>query len=209
MVNYQNGKIYRIDGGGLTYYGSTCRELSKRLYGHKDNYKRVIAGKSKSIYTSIKLFETVDDLTDVKIYLEEKYPCNTKEELTGREGWWIRNNDCVNKCIPGRTDAVYYQDNKDKILEQTKKYYEKNKDKMLEKCKEYYKKNKDNQKEQRTKYRKENKDKINKQIKDWHLKNKEYKKACDAEVFNCECGFTYTRSNKARHQKSKRHLECV
>ena len=123
MVNYQDGKIYKLVGGGLTYYGSTCNELYKRIYHHK--YK---SNKCKSKL----LFDTGDN---VKIILVEKYPCNDRMELSSRERYYIENNECVNKVIPSRTHKQYREDNKDKI----KQYREDNKDKI----KQYYEDNKD------------------------------------------------------------------
>jgi hypothetical protein len=41
------------------------------------------------------LFEKYDD---VRIELIEEYPCKNKMQLNKREGYYIRNNDCVNKC---------------------------------------------------------------------------------------------------------------
>lgn len=138
MVNYQNGKIYRLEGGGLTYYGSTVNRLCERLASHKRDYNYLKEGKRTWMSNSKLLFEAVDDINEVKIYLEEKYPCNTKEELTGREGWWIKNNECTNKCIAGRTSKEYYEDNKNKILTRVKKYRENNKDKIKERTKRNY-----------------------------------------------------------------------
>jgi hypothetical protein len=41
-------------------------------------------------------------------------------ELDKREGEYIRNNNCINRCIAGRTQKEYYEENKEKILEQRK-----------------------------------------------------------------------------------------
>ena len=129
-MDYQNGKIYKLVGGGLTYYGSTCSTLTRRLCGHKTNFKQ---GKNT---TSKLLFETGDE---VKIFLVEKFPCSDKIELNARERWYIENNECVNKRIPTRTDKEYKEANKEKIKEYNKEYIEANKNKI----KEYYEANKD------------------------------------------------------------------
>ena len=63
----------------------------------------------------------------------------------------------------------YYEDNKDKILEQCKQYREKNR----EKIKQYYKENKDKIAEQQKQYYKENKDKIAERHKQWCDENKD------------------------------------
>lgn len=90
-MNYANGKIYKLVGGGLTYYGSSCGDLRHRLCYHKNAFKEGFPT------TSNQLFETGDD---VKIYLVEKFPCKNKMELRARERYWIETNDCVNEIIP-------------------------------------------------------------------------------------------------------------
>ena len=44
MVNYANGKIYKISGGGLNYVGSTCNMLSQRFNEHKQKKKEFEKG---------------------------------------------------------------------------------------------------------------------------------------------------------------------
>lgn len=129
MVNYQNGKIYKIYGltHDLEYYGSTVRTLSSRLGSHTAEYRNWLKHEKKTNgTTSYLLFKT----GDYKIMLVEKYPCNTKEELHSREAYYIKNNNCVNKFIPCRKGKEYYEDNKEKIKEKTKKYYKKNIEKV-------------------------------------------------------------------------------
>ena len=77
-----------------------------------------------------------------KIELIETYPCLTREELNAREGFHIRNTECINRCIAGRTKQEYYKENQEKILEQKKHYHEDNQDQLKEKMKSYYEKNK-------------------------------------------------------------------
>ena len=74
-----------------------------------------------------------------KIYLVELYPCKSKEELESREGYYIRNYECINKNIPCRTSKEYYNDHKHK----KKEYYNNNKDKIAKYTKEWYDNNKD------------------------------------------------------------------
>jgi len=107
MPDYKNGKIYKLWSPQGTdeevYYGSTCNDLRFRKYGHKRKDNKC---------QSKKLFEKYDD---VRIELIESYPCNNKEELNKKEGEYIRNNKCLNRCIAGRTEQEYYQDNKEII----------------------------------------------------------------------------------------------
>ena len=58
-----------------------------------------------------------------KIVLIEMYPCDTKDELHKREAHYITTTVCVNKQIPGRTLAEYYQDNKQRLQKQHNEYY--------------------------------------------------------------------------------------
>ena len=71
-----------------------------------------------------------------KIYLVELYPCKSREELEAREGYYIRNYNCVNKIIPGRTKKEYKNDNKGIIARNKKEYYNDNKDIIARKLKE-------------------------------------------------------------------------
>ena len=66
------------------------------------------------------------DRGNYNINVIEEYTCNSKTELQTRERWWIENNECINKIIPGRTPKERYQANKVEILAQRKKYRENN-----------------------------------------------------------------------------------
>tara|TARA_R100000951_G_scaffold107129_1_gene102219 strand:+ start:69 stop:509 length:441 start_codon:yes stop_codon:yes gene_type:complete len=105
--------IYRIDGGGLTYVGSTIRKLQLRLSEHENKYKIWKEGKTNYVTS----FDVVHH--DHKITLIEE--C-TDENRKEREAHWIRTLTCVNKKIEGRTPRQYYQDNKDRIHEWNKQY---------------------------------------------------------------------------------------
>jgi hypothetical protein len=169
MPDYKNGKIYKIvnDKLGLTYYGSTTQILSQRMGGHIVAKKRFDNGKCPNM-TSFQLLDG-----NQKIYLVEKYPCNDKNELERRERYYIENNDCVNKCIPSRTNKEYRIDNKDKIKQYQKEYDKNNKDKKKEYMKEYQKDNKDKRKEYDKEYYIDNKDKKKQYSKQYYIDNKD------------------------------------
>ncbi len=128
MPDYSKAKIYKIYSyeNDDVYYGSTCETLSQRMAKHRFNYKMYKNGKFR-FTTSFKILE----LTSAKIELVENCPCNSKEELLQREGYYINNNNCVNKYIPGRTMKEYYQANKKKINEKHKEYYRRKKETEL------------------------------------------------------------------------------
>ena len=129
MTNYQNGKIYKIEdvGGNLCYIGSTTKQyLSQRMTWHRGDYTKWLAGKSRKI-TVFNIFEQYG-IENCKIVLIELYPCDSKDELRKREAHFITTLDCVNKCIPGRTPAEYYQDNKEHLKKEAREDYARKKD---------------------------------------------------------------------------------
>jgi predicted GIY-YIG superfamily endonuclease len=68
MVQYANGKIYRICCGGKTLYiGSTTRMLAKRMSEHR--------GKGGKF----------EGRMDIRIVLIEVWVCQNKDELRRRE----------------------------------------------------------------------------------------------------------------------------
>ena len=58
-------------------------------------------------------------------------------------------------------------------------------------------------------YYQENRDKLNEKSKIYHQENKEKLKEKKNEKFNCGCGIIYSKSNKLRHLKSKKHLAYI
>jgi hypothetical protein len=127
LPNYQNAKIYKIycDENDEVYYGSTVQELNRRICRHRSHLKSYKEGKGNYI-SSFKILE----LTSSKIELVENYPCNSKKELLEREGYYIKNNNCINQHIPNRSVKEWFQDNKNKVKEQRKLFYETNKDRI-------------------------------------------------------------------------------
>jgi hypothetical protein len=166
---YELGHIYMIwdiDDHNLVYYGSTC-DLNYRIRIHKclktnNCTSKQIIERGNYKYAILETHENIDEY-----------------DLRERERWYIKNKPCVNEQIPNRTDAEYYQDNKEKIAEQTKKYRQDNKEKIAERNKEY---------------RQDNKEKIAEKM------NKK---------FVCECGGKFTKANAAQYKKSKKHLKWI
>ena len=191
--DYSNGRIYFIEPiceheDNEFYYGSTLQKLSKRMDFHRGSYKTWKNGKRRKI-TCFDLFEKYG-LENCKIYLVELYPCKSREELESREGYYIRNYDCVNKTIPGRTQKEYHNDNKEKIIQYRKEYCKLNKDKILEKNKEWRNNNKDKILKIKKEYYNNNKDKMN-------------------ETHECKCGGKYTHQNKLKHFKTMKHIKYI
>ena len=175
MVNYQNGKIYRLDclTTGKVYIGSTTKTtLAMRLTEHVSCYKHRTEGKR------LDSFQIIEN-GNYKISLIELCPCNSKDELSAREGHFIRTIDCVNRYIAGRTQVEWHRENKDKRKNRDKIYYETHKDQISE----YYKIHNELNKEQ-----------INQRKK---------------EQYTCVCGQVLQHCSKASHERTKRHLKFI
>tara|TARA_R110000765_G_C18572470_1_gene565248 strand:+ start:37 stop:543 length:507 start_codon:yes stop_codon:yes gene_type:complete len=134
------GMIYKLtDNSDKVYYGFTINPLKKRLSKHK--------GISNSCSSKMM------DKDTMKIECLEQYYFDTdvdyKPFLKKREGYYIRNFECINKQIPDRTKKEYkeihiindkekYEKNKEQILLQKKQYYEKIKEQISLKRKEKF-----------------------------------------------------------------------
>jgi uncharacterized protein (DUF3084 family) len=176
-----------------------------RKAGHKASYKMYLDGE----YHYTTSFELIK-LGDVDIILLENCPCENKEQLHKRERHYIEStNNCVNKFIPSRTDTEYYADNREKKINYSKEYYEKNKNEINKKMKQYREENKDAIKERQQDYAEKNKEKIKQYKKEYQEANKERLQEKNKQKFICECGAETTVQHKARHLKTKKHIEAT
>ena len=137
-MDYKNGKVYQVlnNVNDDIYIGSTCQALSKRLYEHKSHLND---GKGD-------LHKLMRDIGKEPFYIEliELYPCNNREELRAREGYYIRERGSLNKLIAGRTHQEWYEENKEHIKSYKKQYHKDNQESINVKLKKYYKDNKAN-----------------------------------------------------------------
>jgi hypothetical protein len=159
---YKNGKIYKITDIAYTkcYYGSTIDKLTNRMHKHRTHYKMFNNNKTNGL-TAFSIFDEFG-IENCKIELVELFPCNSKIELEQREGFYIKNNDCVNKMVAGRTRKEYKEDNKEYYKEYFKQHYIDNKEHKLKIAKNYRNKPeiKEKNKEYHKQYRQKNKEKL-------------------------------------------------
>lgn len=151
---YAKGKIYKIWSPqiDLVYIGSTTKNtLAERMATHKYHFKKDIRITSKCILK----------YDDAKIELIENYPCNNRDELNAREGYYIRTTDCVNKRIECRTKKEWRDENKEYCKEHNKQYQQDNLDILKKYRKEYYEANKEKIKEYQKLRRIQKKNKFN------------------------------------------------
>ena len=176
---YQKGKIYLVTDVGYNkfYYGSTCEVLSTRMSRHRKQYKLFLQGKN----SRVSVYEIFDEfgLDNCKIELVEMFPSGCLEELRKREGYYIKNNQCVNKHIAGQSTKEYQAENKEQILQQRRQHYQENREQHLEKVKIYQSE---------------------------HREDILAKKSLKVE---CECGAIICKGDKAKHERTKRHLSIV
>ena len=156
---YQNAKIYKITDISYTecYIGSTVQTLSSRMSGHNRHYKLFLT-RHRNPLSSFYMFEKYGS-DFLKIELVEHYPCNTRDELLKREGFWIRQEDtCINKRIAGRTEKEWRDENKCTVQLYSKAYREANHGKLIEHCRQYYKDNRYKLLDNKKQYYENNKD---------------------------------------------------
>ena len=99
MVNYANGKVYRLVNNvdEKFYIGSTCNPLHKRKNRHK---RDAVKSPTQPVYKHLNII----GWENVEIILIESFPCNSKAELEARERYWIElMKPALNKAIPTRT----------------------------------------------------------------------------------------------------------
>ena len=121
------------------YVGHTCNWV-QRTCDHKrsvNNNDRGDYNTKKSVF--IRENGGWDNWT---IVLIEDYPCENKLIASQRERYWIETlGATLNMTIPSRTvkeqKQIYYQKNKEHILQQCKNYVENNKEKQLAYQKKY------------------------------------------------------------------------
>jgi len=179
MSDYSKGKIYKIvcHETEEVYYGSTVQTLSKRLSQHRE-YNKSCSSRQ------------IIDRGNYSIELVKDFPCNSKKELLREEGIFIRNNECINRCIAGRTKQEYFNDNKDRRTVYFKEYRLKN----IDRIKEY------------DKFR---------CVRDAEIKNQRSKESYIRrsehlhEKVTCDCGAVVSRNCLARHKKRQIHKDLL
>ena len=196
MPDYQKGKIYKIwdNAYNKCYIGSTCAQLSSRMVDHRKNYKMFKKGNPTKTYITI--YDLFDEfgVDNCKIELLELYPTNSRAELLAREGYYQRENACVNKLIADRKLREYYNDNKEKYKQRHHQYYYDNWDACRERGRKWKERNKDHKRETDKKYREEHKEEIRKK---------------GQELYTCDCGVVLTKGCKSKHQKRTKHQQYL
>jgi len=185
MPDYSKCVIYKLCCNDLNikeiYVGSTCN-FTRRKSQHKH-----ICCNENAIEHNFKVYKFIRDnggWDNWDMILVDQYPCENKLQKLQRERYWYEElKSTLNGDVPGRSYKeyrdTYYEENKEKIAEQKKEYRKNNKIKFLAKDKTYYENNREE-----------------------ILRKKK-------EKITCECGSTFTKTNKLRHDRTKKHLDYI
>mgnify|MGYP000586740221 CR=1 FL=1 len=225
MVNYSNGRIYKLVGGGKTYVGSTTLKLSQRKAKHKCDYKRWCEDGSRSKISSYEVMKS----GEYDIVLIEEWPCENKEQLLQRERYWIERLDCVNQVLPGRGRREWfathkehlhrynkrrYEENKEADNQRSRDYRVKHKERLREKDKERYQKRRQEMKARTNRYYHANREKALKRQKEYNARHSEHiktrKRRWAAEYYKpqkCECGAVVKKMSD--HLKTRKHIKLM
>lgn len=139
MVKYDETFIYKICCKNPEikniYVGHTTN-FRRRKWEHKSNcYNENKRCYDFNVYSFIRENGGFDNWDMILI---EEFKCENKLQAHQRERFWIENlNATLNYSIPSRTEReykkIYYEENRDEMLDKQKKYREENRDKILEK----------------------------------------------------------------------------
>ena len=118
MVNYANGKVYKVESisGNLVFYSSTTLELSHRMAEHRAQLKRYTENQNVVMSRPQKYISVfrVLEFDDAKIILVANCNCKKNTELKAYEHDFIKKNDCVNK--------IYAEEKKKELRARKEKY---------------------------------------------------------------------------------------
>ncbi len=180
MIDYKNGKIYRLvcNTTGDQYIGSTTQSLSQRLGGHKTAYKQFLAGKIPQQTTSNSILSN----NNFEMILIEDFACENKNQLERRERYYIETVQCVNKIKPAQTKEelqkqkqTYHQEHKEYIQKQKQAYWQENKEDIQKRKQAYYQENKEEKQKKMQTYYQEHKEDIQKKMQTYYQAHKEEK----------------------------------
>lgn len=177
--------IYKLKINGKSYVGST-NNMSERMRGHKSPCYNI---NSKSY--NIKLYEFIREnggWNNVDICILQK--CNEDVRYI-IEDFYIKHY----KCELNNISAIYDVEKRKKYIQTyNKPYYKNNKEKILQNVKNYYENNKEKVLNYQKEYSEKNKERISERTK---------------QKYNCICGSSLRKSDKKRHERSKKHQKYL
>ena len=201
VIDYSKSVIYKIehvDNPELLYVGSTT-DFIRRKASHKSK-----CNNSNLNSYNCKLYQIIRDNGNwelFKIMIISEFPCNSKIELIIEEEKYRKELQAsLNTLKSHRT----IEEKKEQIKLANIKYQENNID-IKEKAKKYRKNNKEKIKQ----YQENNKDKIKDYKKTYYENKKEIIQEKEKEKMTCNCGSIFNKGDKARHEKTLKHINFI
>ena len=183
---YCHSKIYKlIDNVNQYFYiGSTISALSKRFYEHKSS--------ANSHDKNRKVYMYMNDVgwENVQIVLVSEHILESREQLLREErkeqDKYINDSKCLNslKSYRSKDERREYDRNFDRTNVKRLNRYK------TEQYHEYY-----------TKYREKNIERIKENVKRYYEAHK--------QKIKCDCGTECSKNGRVRHERSKRHQNCL
>lgn len=190
-------------------YGLFCNKTGKKYIGSSYLYQQRKQDHIKQFFmwqdgnaNFVSSFEIIQNNCYYFEILEE-VEYENEDDLKWRERYWVENiiDGCVNRIRP-----IITTDEKKKYK---KEYYEEHRDNEILRMKEWYKENKQHVLEYQKEYYDENKEKVLAYHKEYYNQNKKKIREKQNEKIICVCGVECAKQNKARHERSPRHLAYI
>lgn len=104
------GYVYKITGGGMTYYGSTKRNVDLRIKEHINDYNGYKKGKKKYNNSAFKIIGLGKD--NFKYEIIETIDTDDINVIRGVEDFYISNFECINNFRAYYTEEEYKEKEK-------------------------------------------------------------------------------------------------
>ena len=194
MTNYNQSCIYKIASKDASindiYIGSSCNFVKRR---HQHKYSCNNPNDRHYNQYVYRFIRSNGGWGNFDLYVIEKFSCTSKMQKEQVERGYIEElKPSLNKNVPANFQTgdvyseseykkAYYDENKEAITEYKKKWYEQNKETIDAKNKTYYDQNKETIREQQKTYQ-------------------------QITIHCCHCNHMINLHNRARHNKSNRHI---
>jgi hypothetical protein len=186
-TNYDNNHCYKIVCKDITipdiYVGHTS-SFTKRKHQHKKACTDT-CHKEHNLFV-YKFIRENGGWGNFDMILRNTHECENKREAEKVERTYIEDlRAALNKVLPRVQDTTkeyktqWWQDNLERMREMKRYSYKYNKETIIAKCKDYY------------------------------VNNKEKCQAWKNSQVECLCGSTYTKANRAIHDKSTNHQQYL
>jgi hypothetical protein len=200
-IDYSKTIMYHIysESCDFVYVGHTIN-TTRRKAEHKRHCEKEHDPKYNfPIYNQIRENGGWDNFIFAEI---EEYPCENAVQARIREQYWIEHYKAnlnsmkeyrspeERKEYENQHGKQYYEANKEHIKGKTKQHYEANKEHIKEKTKQHYEANKE-------------------RILEQHKQHYEVNKEIILQKMTCECGSEICVVVKARHYRSKKHIQYM